>query len=79
MTIQVNSKLTKSRDPVEHEFKLENAKGEIVHRLNDGYNLIKFEQFQIKHQVKINSVKKWENVALEWYIHNDDLKIYLYD
>ena len=73
--IQVNSKLTKSRNPIELGFKLENQKGTIVHRLDDGYNLIEFKQFQTKQQVKENRIKKWVFVALQWYVHNDDLKI----
>lgn len=75
MTIQVNSRLTKSRNPSEHDYKLENQKGEIVHRLNDGFNLIRFDQFKIKEMKRIDNKKKWVEVSLEWYIHDDDLKI----
>lgn len=75
MTIQVNNKLIKGSNPVIHGFNLENQKGEIVHRLNDGANLIRFKQFLVKEQVKINKTKKWALVPLEWYVYNDDLKI----
>lgn len=77
MTIQVNSKLTKSRNPVEHEYRLENQKGEVVHRLDDGYNLIRFKQFKIKEQKRVDNQKKWVLVPLDWYVHNEDLKIIL--
>lgn len=75
MTIQVNNRLTKSRNPSEHEFTLENETGEVVHKLDDGYNLIRFSQFQIKEQKRVDNQKKWMLVPLDWYIHNEDLKI----
>lgn len=73
--IQVNSELTKSRNPNEHGFDIINEKGSIVHRLDDGFNLIQFNQFEIKEQVKVNKVKKWMLVPLQWYIHDEDLVI----
>jgi hypothetical protein len=75
MTIQVNNKLIKGSNP--EDFNLENQKGDIVHRLDDGANLIRFKQFQVKEQVKVNKTKKWMFVALEWYVYNEDLKIIL--
>jgi hypothetical protein len=75
MTIQVNNKLIKSRNPVEYDFRLENQKGEIIHRIDDGANLVRFKQFLVKQQVKINKTKKWMFVPLEWYVYNDDLNI----
>jgi hypothetical protein len=77
MTIQVNNKLIKGRNPIEYDFSLENQRGEIVHRLDDGANLIRFKQFQVKEQVKVNKTKIWMFVALEWYVYNEDLKIIL--
>lgn len=75
MTIQVNNMLTKSRNPSEHEFTLENETGEVVHRLDDGYNLIRFRQFYLRELRRVDKKKKWMLVPLDWYIHNEDLKI----
>lgn len=72
--IQINAKLTKSRNPTEHGFKLEGHQGQIIQSLDDGYNLIRFEQFKIRKQVKINRRIKYVLIPLEWYVHNDDLK-----
>lgn len=72
--ITINDKLTKSRNPLEHGFKLEGHQGQIIQSLDDGYNLIKFEQFRITKQVKIDRKVKYIPVALEWYIHNEDIK-----
>ena len=65
----------KTRNPIEHGFKLENEKGSIVHRLDDGYNLIMFNQFKVKELKRINGKKVLMPVPLEWYVHNEDLKI----
>lgn len=73
--IQINYKLSKSRNPVEHGFKLEGQQGEIIQALDDGYNLVKFEQFKIKKQIKVDRKVKYVIVPLEWYIHTEDLKI----
>ena len=75
MTIQVNSKLTKSRNPLEHEITLHNSKGEVVQQLDDGYNLVRFLQFRIKKQIKESRKVKWIFVPLEWYVHSDDLHV----
>lgn len=72
MTIQVNNKLTKSRNPTEHGFKLENQKGVIVHTIDDGYNLIKFSQFKIKRLIRVDRKKTMKFVPLEWYVHEND-------
>lgn len=66
--------LLKSRNPIEHGFRLENQNGKVVQCLVDGYNLIEFESFKIKDVVKINSKKKWVLVSLQWYVHQDDFK-----
>lgn len=71
--IQINSKLTKSRNPLEHGFKLEGHQGQIIQSLDDGYNLIKFSDLLIRKQVKINRRVRWMLVPLEWYVHNDDV------
>lgn len=73
--ITINDKLTKSRNPVELGFKLEGHQGQIIQALDDGYNLIKFEQFKIRKQVKINRRVRYVFVPLEWYVHIEDMKI----
>lgn len=75
MEIQVNNKLTVSRNPTEHGFELNNHKGSVVHRIDDGFNLIEFKQFQIKQYITIKKKKVMVFVNLQWYIHNNDLKI----
>lgn len=75
MIIQINPKLTKSRNPVEHHFKLEGQKGEIIQSLGDGYHRIKFDQFKIKKQVKVKKTITWQFVALEWYVHELDFHL----
>lgn len=67
MNIQIKSTLTKTRNPKEYGFKLENRKGVIIQTLDDGYNLVKFNELSISRRGKFE--------ALEWYVHNDDLKI----
>lgn len=72
MIIQVNQKLTKSRNPVEHGFRLEGQKGEVIQTLDDGANLIRFKQFQIKKQVNIKRKTTWIFTSLEWYVYDVD-------
>ena len=73
--IQINDTLTKSRNPSEHGYKLEGQKGEVIQVVGDGFNRIKFNQFFLRKQVKINRRVRWMLVPLEWYVHDDDLKI----
>ena len=77
MTITVNSELKKSRNPKEHGFRLEKQKGECIEVLDDGYNRISFDQFQIKVQFKLKKKVAWKFVPLEWYLHEDDFSINL--
>lgn len=69
----MNDILTKSRNPTEHGFRLEGEKGVIIKALPDGYNLIEFNQFKIQKKMKFGRVKIRELVALQWYIHFDDI------
>lgn len=73
MTIQVNSILTKSRNPTEHGFKLEGEKGNIVQILPDGFNLVEFKQFNIQKKMKFGKIKKTRMAPLQWYINFDDI------
>lgn len=75
MHIKVKSQLSKSRNPTEYGLKLENQIGEEIQVLGDGYSLIRFAQFEIKVQVKINSTKKTQLQPLEWYVHDNDFII----
>lgn len=75
MNVQINPKLTKSRNPIEHGLKLEGQKGEIIQTLDDGYNLIRFVTLKIKKQVNIKRKTQWILVPLEWYIHDVDFII----
>lgn len=71
--IQVNPTLTKSRNPTEHGFRLENQTGSIVHRLpHDPYVLIRFDQFKIRKKIMENKRTKWIIAGIEWYLHEDD-------
>lgn len=72
--ITINDKLTKSRNPVEHGFKLECATGQIIQSLDDGYHLVKFNQFKIKKQIKVDRRVRYVYLPLEWYVHEEDLK-----
>lgn len=72
--ITVNSVLTKSRNPVEHNFDLRNQEGEIRHMLPDGYCLIRFHQFKIRKKISQFKRTIWVFEGLDWYIHKDDLK-----
>lgn len=73
--IQVNTTLTKSRNPSEHGFKLENQKGSIVHTLpHDPFVLILFDQFKIRKKIMLNKKTKWIMAGLEWYVHQEDFK-----
>jgi hypothetical protein len=72
MIVQVKNQLTKGRNPSEHGLKLENQQGEVIHMVGDGYVLIRFEQFKIRQQKKINSQKIALTIALEWYVHDTD-------
>lgn len=67
MTVQVNSRLLKSRNPTEHKLKIENQIGLVIQRLDDGYNLIRFHGLRIKEKKRL--------VNLEWYVHETDFKI----
>lgn len=74
--IQVNQRLTKSKNPIEHGFKLENQTGSIIHRLpHDLYVLIRFDQFKIRKKIMENKRTKWIISGLEWYIHQEDFTI----
>jgi len=64
MTVQINNKLLKSRNPIEHELRLENQIGKVVQCVGDGYNLIEFESLKIKNKKK----------RLQWYVHVEDFK-----
>lgn len=75
MNIQIRSTLTKTRNPKEHGFKIEGHRGELIQSLDDGYHLIKFDQFSIKKQVKIDSKTTWKFEALEWYVHEADFHL----
>lgn len=75
MNIQIKPTLTKTRNPKEHGFKLENHKGEIIHSLDDGYHLVKFDQFSIKKKVTIERKTTWKFEALEWYVHESDFHL----
>lgn len=70
--VQIHSTLSKSRNPTEHGFRLQNEIGTIIQSLEDGYCLIKFEKFQIKKKVSENRKTKWIFYPLEWYLHKDD-------
>lgn len=75
MAIQVNSTLTKSRNPTEHGFKLENQKGSVVHLLpDDPFVLIKFDQFKIQRRRKQYNKTVMVMEGIEWYVHEDDFK-----
>ena len=73
--IQVNSTLTKSRNATEHNFNLRNQKGEVRHKLPDGYWLIRFDQFKIKKKIMEKKKTIWIMEGIDWYIHQQDLKI----
>lgn len=75
MNIQIRPALTKTRNPKEYGFKLEGHRGEIIQSLDDGYHLIKFDQFSIKKQVNIDRRSNWIMVALEWYVHEVDFHL----
>lgn len=67
MNIQIKSTLTKTRNPKEYGFKLENRKGEVIQTLDDGYNLVKFNELSISRKGKFE--------ALEWYVHESDFHL----
>lgn len=73
--ITVNAILTKTRNPTEYDFRLENEIGEIVHQLDDGYTLVKFNGLLIKRMVRVEGRKMWKLVNLEWYVHENDFFI----
>jgi len=73
MTIRVNHTFTKTRNPEEFGFKLENQIGTIIHSLDDGYNLILFKQFTTQKRVMIKKRTEWVKCELEWYVHENDL------
>lgn len=66
MCIKVKSELKKSRNPSELGIRLENETGELVTILGDGYNLVRFHEFEIN----VQGSKKKE--PLEWYLHEND-------
>lgn len=71
--VQVNSILTKSRNPKEHGYRLENQKGSIVHTLpHDPFVLIRFDQLKIRKKITVLKKTKWIMASLEWYIHEED-------
>lgn len=67
--IQVNEALTKTREPKEYNLKVSGQKGKIVHRLPDGYSLVKFEHLKFKKMIRW---KKGKMMPLQWYIHRED-------
>jgi hypothetical protein len=78
MTIQVNSKLTKSRNPVEHGYYLENKIGNVIQLVGDGWCLV---EFAIRVEARrIDRVKrnrfgepnKRTKDCLQWYVHDTD-------
>lgn len=80
MVIQVNSTLTKSREPIEHGISIKGRHGTIVHILGDGYNLIEFFKLVIKKKKGIvtqDGKKKtiYVEEKLQWYVHDLDLSI----
>jgi len=77
MRIQLKSILTKTRNPTEHGFKLENVKGEVIQVVGDGYCLVKFDNLEIKKEVKVDRHKVVKFVKLEWYVHETDFFIKL--
>ena len=75
MIIQVKQELFKTRNPTEHDFKLEGHKGEIIQTLDDGYNLIRFNQFKIKKKISVYRKTQWILKPLEWYVHDTDFHL----
>lgn len=73
MTIQVNQTLTKTRNPREYGFKLENETGVVVHILDDGFVLVEFRQFIIQKKITVNKKTQWIESELQWYVHQNDL------
>jgi hypothetical protein len=73
MTIKVNHTLTKTRNPEEYGFKLQDQKGEVVHVLDDGFFLIQFKQFTIQKKITVNKKTQWVKSELQWYVHQNDL------
>ena len=74
MDVKINSKLLKSRNPLEHGFTLENKTGFVRQILDDGYYLVKFPALKIKGLKRVNGIKKITSIELEWYIHETDLQ-----
>lgn len=72
MEIQVKDTLTRSRNPTEYKIRLENKIGNIVHVLPDGYNLIKFKEFNFRVKHKEGKKTVWRYEPLQWYIHETD-------
>lgn len=71
--IQINSKLTKSRQPSEYGINICNLCGQIVHCLDDGYCLISI----LIHRdtpITIKLGEKYRGQPLEWYLHINDFK-----
>lgn len=71
--VVINKDLIRSRNPSEYEIEVNGGIGKVVHRLDDGYNLV---EFPITIRKKIYIGLKWfygEPEPLQWYIHDDDL------
>lgn len=64
--ILVNKSLSLSRQPTEHKLDIRNQIGEIVHKIDDGYWLIKFPDLII-------TVERKKYEPLQWYVHKTDL------
>lgn len=74
MTIQVKNILTKTRNPSEHNMKLENKVGEIIQVVGDGYCLIEFND--LKHP-GMTKYAGYGAKKLQWYVHENDFFIKL--
>lgn len=71
--VKVNEVLTKSRNPTEHGFRLENQVGELKQILpHDPYRLIKFDNLKIQKKIKVNNKTQWVMDGIYWYLHEDD-------
>lgn len=74
MNVRINSELRKSRNPLEHGYTITNRKGKIIHVLGDGYLLIEFSELLITKMVSVDKKKRLKSVALQWYVHEEDLQ-----
>lgn len=72
--IQVTGTMNLSRNPTEYDIGLNCLFGVVVHRLDDGYNLVKFDiMIQRKIDVGRGHFITLPPEPLQWYIHDDDL------